>query len=139
MLFGLSWQAGLIAGLGCAMSSTALVISSLAERQQLMTRHGREAFAILLFQDLAVIPLLALLPLLGSEHAHGGANWMAAVKGIAAIGTVIAGSRLIAAMSRAVCIVRPGKTDRKRRPRRCVCLGRHGMDGLCRRKKADQG
>ena len=95
MLFGLSWQAGLIAGLGCAMSSTALVISSLAERQQLMTRHGREAFAILLFQDLAVIPLLALLPLLGSEHAHGGANWMAAVKGIAAIGTVIAGSRLI--------------------------------------------
>ena len=95
MFIGLSWQAALIAGLGCAMSSTALVISSLAERQQLMTRHGREAFAILLFQDLAVIPLLALLPLLGSEHTQGGANWMAAVKGIAAIGTVIAGSRLI--------------------------------------------
>ena len=95
MFFGLSWQAALIAGLGGAMSSTALVISSVAERQQLMTRHGREAFAILLFQDLAVIPLLALLPLLGSEHTHGGANWMAAVKGIAAIGTVIAGSRLI--------------------------------------------
>ena len=93
--FGLSWQAALIAGLGCAMSSTALVISSLAERGQLITRHGREAFAILLFQDLAVIPLLALLPLLAPDHAHSGANWMAAVKGIAAIGVVIAGSRLI--------------------------------------------
>jgi len=92
---GLSWQAALIAGLGCTMSSTALVISSLAERGQLITRHGRDAFAVLLFQDLAVIPLLALLPLLGSEQSHGGANWLAALKGIAAIGVVIAGSRVI--------------------------------------------
>jgi glutathione-regulated potassium-efflux system ancillary protein KefC/glutathione-regulated potassium-efflux system protein KefB len=92
---GLSWQAALIAGLGCAMSSTALVISSLAERGQLITRHGREAFAVLLFQDLAVIPLLALLPLLGAEQSSGGGNWLAAVKGIAAIAVVIAGSRLI--------------------------------------------
>jgi len=95
LLAGLSWQAALIAGLGCAMSSTALVISSLAERGQLIARHGREAFAILLFQDLAVIPLLALLPLLGGEHAQGGANGMAALKGIIAIGIVIAGSRII--------------------------------------------
>src|SRR5512135_2940890 len=49
---------------GLAMSSTALVISSLAERGQLAERHGRNAFAILLFQDLSVIPMLALLPLL---------------------------------------------------------------------------
>ena len=92
---GLSWQAALIAGLGCAMSSTALVISSLAERGQLIARHGRDAFAVLLFQDLAVIPLLALLPLLGGEQSHGGANWLAALKGVAAIGVVIAGSRVI--------------------------------------------
>jgi glutathione-regulated potassium-efflux system ancillary protein KefC/glutathione-regulated potassium-efflux system protein KefB len=92
---GLSWQAALIAGLGCAMSSTALVISSLAERGQLMTRHGREAFAVLLFQDLAVIPLLALLPLLASTPEHGGTHWMAAAKGLAAIAVVIAGSRVV--------------------------------------------
>ena len=60
---GLPWQAALVAGFGLAMSSTALVLASLAERKQLATRHGREAFAVLLFQDLSVIPLLALLPL----------------------------------------------------------------------------
>ena len=48
------------------MSSTAFVLQILAERKQLTTRHGRSAFAILLFQDLAVIPLLALIPLLAS-------------------------------------------------------------------------
>lgn len=95
MAFGFGWQAALIAGLGCAMSSTALVISSLSERGQLLTRHGREAFAVLLFQDLAVIPLLALLPLLAATPAPGGAHWMAAAKGIAAITVVIAGSRLV--------------------------------------------
>src|ERR1043166_5174802 len=97
MAFGLGWQAALIAGLGCAMSSTALVISSLSERGQLATRHGRETFAVLLFQDLAVIPLLALLPLLATsrdEFAAGG-NLIAAVKGVIAIGVVIAGSRLV--------------------------------------------
>src|SRR4029077_19709375 len=45
MAFGLSWQAALIAGLGGAMSSTALVMASLTERGQLLTRHGRESFA----------------------------------------------------------------------------------------------
>ncbi len=92
---GLSWQAALIAGLGGAMSSTALVISSLAERNQLITRHGREAFAILLFQDLAVIPLLALLPLLADERAQGGSHWLAAAKGVAVIAFVIVASRLL--------------------------------------------
>src|SRR5918992_124645 len=63
-LLGLSWQAAVVAGFGLAMSSTALVLSSLAERGQLGSNHGREAFAVLLFQDIAVIPLIALLPLL---------------------------------------------------------------------------
>src|SRR5258706_6096796 len=85
LAFGLTWQAALIAGLGCAMSSTALVMASLTERGQLLTRHGREAFAVLLFQDLAVIPVLALLPLLTAASAPSGAGWMVAAKGIAAI------------------------------------------------------
>ena len=68
---GVGWQAALIVGLGCAMSSTALVMSSLSERGQLLTRYGSESFAMLLFQDLAVIPLLALLPLLAATHGQG--------------------------------------------------------------------
>jgi monovalent cation:proton antiporter-2 (CPA2) family protein len=93
--FGFMWQAALIIGLGCAMSSTALVMSSLAERGQLLTRYGRESFAILLFQDLAVIPLLALLPLLAAASGHDGNRWLGAAKGIAVITVFIAGSRLL--------------------------------------------
>jgi monovalent cation:proton antiporter-2 (CPA2) family protein len=93
--FGTSWEGALVAGFGLAMSSTALVLASLAERKQLATRHGREAFAVLLFQDVSVIPLLALLPLLGpaADHARGG--WTPALKGLAIIAVVVAASRLI--------------------------------------------
>ena len=91
--FGLSWQAGIVAGFGLAMSSTALVLASLAERKQLATRHGREAFAVLLFQDLSIIPLLALLPSLGGFGTAGG--WTAAAKGAAVIAVVIVASRLV--------------------------------------------
>lgn len=92
---GFSWQAALIIGFGCAMSSTALVMTSLAERGQLLTRYGREAFAILLFQDLAVIPLLALLPLLASAPGQETGQWLGALKGVAVILAFIAGSRLL--------------------------------------------
>ena len=92
--FGLSWQAALVAGFGLAMSSTALVLASLAERKQLATRHGRDAFAVLLFQDLSVIPLLALLPLLGGFGAQA-VGWIAAAKAVAVIAVVVATSRLV--------------------------------------------
>ncbi|TMH83729.1 MAG: glutathione-regulated potassium-efflux system protein KefB, partial [Betaproteobacteria bacterium] len=95
LAFGLSWQAALVAGFGLAMSSTALVLASLAERKQLATRHGREAFAVLLFQDLSVIPLLALLPLLSDSGAHAAGGWTSAAKALAVIGVVIAASRLV--------------------------------------------
>jgi monovalent cation:proton antiporter-2 (CPA2) family protein len=89
---GLTWQAALVAGFGLAMSSTALVLSSLAERGQLAARHGREAFSVLLFQDLAVIPMLALLPLLGGDTS--GVDWMTAAKGVAVIVAVLVASRI---------------------------------------------
>jgi glutathione-regulated potassium-efflux system protein KefB len=92
---GLSWQAALVAGFGLAMSSTALVLASLAERKQLATRHGREAFAVLLFQDLSVIPLLALLPLLSDSGAHAAGGWISAAKALAAIAVVVAASRVV--------------------------------------------
>lgn len=93
IMAGLSWQAAVIAGFAGAMSSTALVLSALAEKGQLGQPHGRESFAVLLFQDLAVIPLLALLPLLGGDQTD--ANWISAAKGVAAIAIVIVGGRRI--------------------------------------------
>src|SRR5580698_7162207 len=90
--------AGII-GFGLSLSSTPLVLQVLAERRQLQTQHGRAAFAILLFQDLAVLPVLAVLPLLagnGTNHAGGGAWWVALVKLIAVIAIVVfAGGRLV--------------------------------------------
>jgi glutathione-regulated potassium-efflux system ancillary protein KefC/glutathione-regulated potassium-efflux system protein KefB len=90
--FGLSWPAALITGFAAAMSSTALVLSALGEKGELGAAHGRESFAILLFQDLAVIPLLALLPLLAGEaHVGGG---LAALKSVAAVAVVIVLGRI---------------------------------------------
>ena len=59
-----SWKAALVIGLTMALSSTALVMQLLHERGDLATRHGTSAFAILLMQDLAVVPMLAVVPLL---------------------------------------------------------------------------
>ena len=59
--FGLDWIMALIAGFGLALSSTAFVLQMLGEKKQLTTQHGRAAFGILLFQDIAAIPVLALL------------------------------------------------------------------------------
>src|SRR3989441_2561387 len=95
LAFGFSWQAALVAGFGLAMSSTALVLASLAERKQLATRHGREAFAVLLFQDVSVIPLRALLPLLSDSGTHAAGGWMAAAKGLSVIAVVIISSRIV--------------------------------------------
>ncbi|MES2770666.1 MAG: cation:proton antiporter, partial [Pseudomonadota bacterium] len=60
--FDLSWQAGIALGGVVAMSSTALLTKMLIERQELDAKHGREVMGVLLFQDLAVVPLLILIP-----------------------------------------------------------------------------
>ncbi|MEO8001407.1 MAG: monovalent cation:proton antiporter-2 (CPA2) family protein [Arenimonas sp.] len=69
LFFGWGWKTNLIIGLGLALSSTAVVLQLLAERKELTTGYGRLSFAILLFQDIAAIPLLALIPLLGEAKA----------------------------------------------------------------------
>jgi glutathione-regulated potassium-efflux system ancillary protein KefC/glutathione-regulated potassium-efflux system protein KefB len=69
-LFGLSSDAALVVGFALSLSSTPLVLQLLAERHQLNTQHGRASFGILLFQDIAVMPMLALLPLMGSHRAE---------------------------------------------------------------------
>jgi len=73
--FGLlGWRGAVIAGLALALSATAIALQILEERGQLQQVYGQRAFAILLFQDMAVVPLLALLPLLreGGAGPHGG-------------------------------------------------------------------
>ncbi|HQP30548.1 MAG TPA: monovalent cation:proton antiporter-2 (CPA2) family protein [Deltaproteobacteria bacterium] len=70
MLLGLTWQAALAAGLALAMSSTAIVLQSLKEKGLGGTMVGKSAFAVLLSQDIAVIPILALLPLLAVSTGH---------------------------------------------------------------------
>ena len=64
MLMGESWRTGLVLGGVIAMSSTAIISKMLAERMQLHTDYGRQIMGVLLFQDLAVIPLLVLIPAL---------------------------------------------------------------------------
>jgi len=65
-LYGLGAETSIVVGLILALSSTAFVLQMLAEKKQLSTQYGRAAFSILLLQDLAVIPLIAVLPLLGA-------------------------------------------------------------------------
>lgn len=64
-----SWKAALIFGLALAMSSTALVMQMLQERGEVHSQHGQIGFAILLMQDLAIIPLLALVPILAESNS----------------------------------------------------------------------
>ncbi len=86
LLFGVPPAAALIAGFGLAMSSTAFVLQLLGERDELATREGLLAFAILLFQDLAVVPFLALLPLMASG---GTAQALEAGPVLRALGVIV--------------------------------------------------
>jgi len=73
VLLGVEWRAGLVLGGVLAMSSTAILAKLLAERMELNTSHGRQIIGVLLFQDLAVVPLLILIPALaaGTDLAAG--------------------------------------------------------------------
>jgi glutathione-regulated potassium-efflux system protein KefB len=95
--FGLDWKAALIVGLGLALSSTAIDLQILAERKELATAHGRLGFAILLFQDVAAIPILALIPVLGPAHAATtpGAEVLSALRVIGTIAVVVVGGRYL--------------------------------------------
>ena len=96
MLMGLGWKANLVIGLGLALSSTAVGLQLLAERKELTTGYGRLAFAVLLFQDLAAIPLLALIPLLGANSAaHSGPPLDAVLRAVGMIALVVIGGRLL--------------------------------------------
>ena len=99
-VFRNDWRTGLAAGLVLAMSSTAIVLQSLGEKGMLKTPGGEACFAVLLFQDLSVIPILAVLPLLametvgtGGAHPDGGPPWLQALKTLGAVAAVVVGGR----------------------------------------------
>ncbi|HSY09203.1 MAG TPA: monovalent cation:proton antiporter-2 (CPA2) family protein [Steroidobacteraceae bacterium] len=101
ILGGAAWWWGLppmpaaVVGFGLSLSSTPLVLQVLAERQQLKTQYGRAAFGILLFQDLAVLPMLAVLPLMSPlQTAHAGFPWIALVKLVGVIAIITVGARV---------------------------------------------
>ncbi len=73
----LPWQAAVVAGLALALSSTAIAVQTMSERNLMGTPVGRGGLGILLFQDIAAIPLIALVPLLGAGSA-GRAKRLAA-------------------------------------------------------------
>lgn len=86
LYFGQTIAAAIVIGLALAFSSTAFVLQTLAERGELKDRYGRYAFAILLFQDVAAIPLLAVVPLLGGgESAPDGAALLLDTARVAAV------------------------------------------------------
>ncbi len=94
---GLAWQAALFAGLALSLSSTAFALQLLEEKGELALRHGRMAFAVLLFQDLAAIPLIALTPLF-AVSALGGRpqmEWRAAVEALGVILVVVVAGRYL--------------------------------------------
>ena len=98
--FGVGWRIALVAGLGLALSSTAIALQVMGERNLLPASSGQAAFSILLFQDVAAIPILALLPLLGvaieGNSALAPANpSLEALKIVAVIAGIVLGGRLL--------------------------------------------
>lgn len=100
LLFGLDWRAAVVAGMGLALSSTAIALQVLTERNLLPTPGGNAGFSILLFQDIAVIPMLAILPLLAPEATgttpdQAGGGWLEVLAGLGVIGAIVVGGHYL--------------------------------------------
>ncbi|MEO7072513.1 MAG: monovalent cation:proton antiporter-2 (CPA2) family protein [Rhodanobacter sp.] len=94
-VFGLSSSAALIVGGSLALSSTAFGLQVLAERKEAGTAYGREAFSVLLFQDLAAIPLIAAVPLLASSAGLRDVDPLAVLRTVLMIVAVVVGGRYL--------------------------------------------
>ena len=96
VLAGLDWRVALVAALGLAMSSTAIGLGVLNERSLMQTSSGQSVLSVALLQDVAAIPILALLPLLATAQAQAdGSGWIGAAKALAVIATIVLGGRLL--------------------------------------------
>jgi CPA2 family monovalent cation:H+ antiporter-2/glutathione-regulated potassium-efflux system protein KefB len=92
---GVNWAGAIVLGAGLAMSSTAIVLPMLAERGLMSTRAGRDGFAVLLFQDAAFIPLVALVPLLAGTPVPDQVPWWDVARALAAIAVILVGGRFL--------------------------------------------
>ena len=96
VLAGMDWRIALVASLGLAMSSTAIGLGVLGERGLMNTTSGQSVLSVALLQDVAAIPILALLPLLATAQAHAeGSAWISAAKAIGVIALIVFGGRLL--------------------------------------------
>ena len=94
LAFGVEWRLGVVAAFGLALSSTAIALGVLAERNLMSTTSGDGILSVSLLQDIAAIPILALLPFLAGEHGQGG-GWLGAAKAIGMIALIVLGGRLL--------------------------------------------
>jgi CPA2 family monovalent cation:H+ antiporter-2/glutathione-regulated potassium-efflux system protein KefB len=91
-LAGIAWAGAVLLGVGLALSSTAIVLPMLGERDLLSSIAGRDAFAVLLFQDMAVIPIVALVPLFaGDATAASHLSWAGFARGLGVIAAILVG------------------------------------------------
>ncbi len=102
-VLGVPLRAAVVGGIGLALSSSVISLQLLAERGEIQTPAGRDGFAILLYQDVAVIPVLALIPLLAGDAGDAapgaalsvGAVLLGALKVLAAVAVIVFGGRLV--------------------------------------------
>lgn len=97
MTTGVDWRLALVAAVGLALSSTAIGLGVLNERNLMNTSSGQSVLSVSLLQDVAAIPLLALLPLLAAADAQAseGGGWLAAAKVLGVIAAIVLGGRLL--------------------------------------------
>jgi glutathione-regulated potassium-efflux system ancillary protein KefC len=97
VVLGVDWRLALVAALALAMSSTAIGLAVLGERNLMPTSAGQSVLSVALFQDIAAIPILALLPLLavGAAAQGEGNGWLQAAKAVAVVLGIIFGGRLL--------------------------------------------
>ncbi len=95
LLAGLDARLALVAAFGLALSSTAIGLGVLGERNLLATTSGQSVLSVSLLQDVAAIPILALLPLLATTGMHAGNGWLGAAKAFGVIAAIIFGGRLL--------------------------------------------
>ena len=91
LAFQIDWRISLVAGMGVAMSSTAIAVQIITEKGLLKQSSGQSAFSVLLFQDLAVIPLLLALSMLAPQNDAQGLDWLAALRAVGLIVVIIVG------------------------------------------------
>lgn len=90
LAMGVPWREAVIIAMALALSSTAIALSTMEERNLSNTPAGRTGFSVLLFQDIAVIPMIAFIPLLaGAGVDSGGADWSESLKGVVAIVAIV--------------------------------------------------